>query len=129
MGARNFRDPIAWLKALDLEDAVSAVTEHWPREQLFILTSQAQRAAVSVPSNIAAGQGRGNRADLLRFLDIAHGSLCELETQLVWAGRRRSLDQPTLPPSWSDRPRSAAASTASCADFVFPTPRSTLSAL
>ena len=96
MGARNFRDPIAWLKALVLEDAVSAVTEHWPREQLFILTSQAQRAAVSVPSNKAAGQGRGNRADLLRFLAIAHGSLCELETQLVWAGRRRSLDQPTL---------------------------------
>ena len=92
MGARNYRDLIAWQKAMDLADAVYEVSAGWPNQQLFGLTIQAQRAALSVPSNIAEGQGRGSRADFGRFLDIAHGSLCELETQLTMAYRRRFID-------------------------------------
>jgi four helix bundle protein len=81
MGARNYQDLVAWQKAMDLADAVYDVTERWPKEQLFGLTIQVQRAALSVPSNIAEGQGRNSRADFGRFLDIANGSRCELETQ------------------------------------------------
>jgi four helix bundle protein len=95
MGARNYRDLIAWQKAMDLADAVYEVSGSWPQHQLFELTTQAQRAALSVPSNIAEGQGRGSRADFRRFLDIAHGSLCELETQLTMAHRRRFIDRAT----------------------------------
>ncbi len=96
MAVRSFRDLVAWQKAMDLADNVFAVSERWPREQLFILTAQVQRSALSVPSNIAEGQGRGGRIEFLRFLDIAFGSLCELGTQLELAGRRRFVDQQTL---------------------------------
>ncbi len=96
MGVRNYRDLIAWQKAMDLAEEVYGVTRAWPKEQLFSLTSQARQAAMSVPSNIAEGQGRGSRADFARFLDIAHGSLCELETQLLMAGRLRYIDEGRL---------------------------------
>ncbi len=81
---------------MDLADEVYALTERWPREHQFGLTIQVQRAALSVPSNIAEGQGRSSRADFKRFVDIAHGSLCEMETQFMLAKRRRFLDEPTL---------------------------------
>ena len=96
MGVRNYRDLLAWQRAMDLADEVYALTERWPREQLFGLTIQVQRAALSVPSNVAEGQGRSSRADFRRFVDIAHGSLCELETQLMLARRRQFVDEPTL---------------------------------
>ena len=96
MGVRNYRDLVAWQKAIDLADEVYELTERWPKEHRFGLTMHAQRAALSVPSNVAEGQGRSSRADFRRFVDIAHGSLCELETQLILASRRRFIDDPTL---------------------------------
>ena len=96
MGVRNYRDLVAWQKAMDLADEVFDITERWPRQQQFGLTIQVQRAALSVPSNVAEDQGRSSRADFHRFVDIAHGSLCELETQLILAKRRRFIDEPTL---------------------------------
>lgn len=87
MGSRNYRDLIAWQKAMDLTEAVYSVTSRFPAEEKFSLTSQLRRCAISVPSNIAEGQGRFSQADFKRFLSIAHGSLREAETQILLAAR------------------------------------------
>ena len=87
--ATNYKQLVVWQKAMDLVQGVYAVTKGWPKEEVFGLTSQARRAAVSVPSNIAEGEGRGSDPDFVRFLYIAHGSLRELETQLMLADRLR----------------------------------------
>ena len=92
----GYRDLIAWQKAMDLADAVYDAAERWPAGERFRLTDQVLRAAVSVPSNIAEGNGRGSPADFARHLRIAYGSLCEMETQLYLAQRRRYLGQETL---------------------------------
>jgi four helix bundle protein len=65
----------------------------WPRDELFGSTNQIRRAAVSIPANIAEGKGRTGSRELLHHLSIAHGSLCEVETHLLIAGRRNYLDQ------------------------------------
>jgi four helix bundle protein len=96
MAGQSYRDLIAWQKAMNLAEEVWTVSEGWPRAQLFGLTDQVRRASVSIPSNLAEGQGRNGRAEFRRFLDIAHGSLCELETQLMLGCRFRFLDDPTL---------------------------------
>ena len=76
-----------WQLAMDLVVDVYAITKQFPDTEKFALASQMQRAAVSVPSNIAEGAGRESSADFLRFLTIARGSLSELETQLLIAQR------------------------------------------
>lgn len=79
----NYRDLIVWQKAMTLTENVYRYTTDFPRDERFGLTSQMRRAAVSIPSNIAEGQGRRSSDDeLIRFLQIALGSLCELQTQL-----------------------------------------------
>ena len=85
--SRNYRDLIAWQKAMDLVEAVYRTTAEFPREECYGLTAQIRRAAVSIPSNIAEGQGRRTRKEFLRFLSIAHGSLREVETQVLIAER------------------------------------------
>ncbi len=87
MPGQSFEDLIAWQKAIDLVAEIYAATRLWPKEELYGLTSQIRRAAVSVPSNIAEGQGRRGVGDFRRFLAIARGSLAEVETQLVIAAR------------------------------------------
>lgn len=84
---RSFRDLVAWQRAVDLCEAVYAVSREFPPEERFGLTAQLRRSAVSVPSNIAEGYGRGRQQDYIRFLSIARGSLYELETQLILAAR------------------------------------------
>lgn len=83
---RTFRDLIAWQKGMDLARAVYKATIKMPSEERFGLTNQMRRASVSVPSNIAEGHCRQARADYLRFLRVARGSLGELYTQaeLAW---------------------------------------------
>ena len=71
---------------MDLAQAVYRLTQSFPRDEVYGLVSQMNRAAVSVPSNIAEGYGRGGR-DYERFVGIAYGSLLELETQVELAGR------------------------------------------
>lgn len=76
-----------WQLAMDLVVDVYAITKQFPDSEKYGLGSQMQRAAVSVPSNIAEGAGRESNTDFLRFLTIARGSLSELETQLLLAQR------------------------------------------
>jgi four helix bundle protein len=87
MGARNFRDLVAWQRAMDLCVQVYRVTKQLPREETYGLTNQIRRASVSIPSNIAEGQGRGGDREWFQFLRIAYGSLREVETQTMIAGR------------------------------------------
>lgn len=87
MTGTHYTGLIVWQKAVDLVEAVYKATATFPKEELFGLTSQVRRAAVSVPSNIAEGQGRASMAEFRHHLSIAHWSLCELETQVVIATR------------------------------------------
>ena len=84
---KTYRELIAWQKATDLAVHVYRITEVFPRSEQYGLTNQLRRAAVSVPSNIAEGQGRGSTNDFRRFLAIAYGSLQEVETQIIIAQR------------------------------------------
>ena len=85
MGVRSYRDLKVWQHSMMLVKQVYYATQHWPQEEKFGLTSQVRRAAVSIPSNIAEGQGRRSDREFHRFLNIAHGSLMEVETQLLIA--------------------------------------------
>lgn len=87
MAVRNYRELIAWQKAMDLVEMVYALTRSWPKDEQYALTSQIRRASVSVPSNIAEGQGRTSTNEFLSHLSIAYGSLMEVETQLLIARR------------------------------------------
>ena len=87
MNVRSYRDLIAWQKAMGLAAAVYRATEVFPSREQFGLTNQMHRASVSIPSNIAEGQGRGTTKDYVHFLHISRGSLQELETQLLLAQR------------------------------------------
>lgn len=81
MKTRRFRDLLVWQRSMRLVEAVYIVTKQFPKEELFGLAGQMRRAAVSVPSNIAEGQGRGSDKTFALFLNQARGSLYELETQ------------------------------------------------
>jgi len=93
MGVRHYTDLIAWQKAMDLVVRVYEATKEFPSEERFGLTNQVRRASVSVPSNIAEGQGRHSSRGFLRCLSIAYGSLQEVETQLIIARRLGYLDE------------------------------------
>jgi four helix bundle protein len=83
----HYKDLHVWQKSMDLVQAIYLATEQFPKRETYGLTDQMRRAAVSVPSNIAEGQGYLNHPDFLRFLRHARGSLGELETQLIIATR------------------------------------------
>jgi four helix bundle protein len=76
-----------WKKAVDLAVDVYQVTLHFPKSELYGLTSQLRRSSVSIASNLAEGSGRGSDGELARFLAIAKGSATELHTQLLIASR------------------------------------------
>jgi four helix bundle protein len=85
MGAKNYRELIVWQRAIQLVKAIYKVSAGFPKEELYGLTSQIRRAAVSVPSNIAEGQARRTTGEFLHFLWQAEGSLAEADTQLILA--------------------------------------------
>jgi four helix bundle protein len=85
MKTRHFRDLIVWQKSMQLARDVYALTRDFPKDELFGLTSQLRRAAVSVPSNIAEGHGRLTDNGFAVFLGQARGSLFEVETQIELA--------------------------------------------
>lgn len=80
---RSYKDLIVWQKSVKLVSAIYQLTRKFPRFEQFGLASQMQRAAVSIPANIAEGYGRNTKNEYANFLRIAHGSLTELETLLI----------------------------------------------
>jgi len=80
---KNFKELKVWEKSYQLSLDIYRVTTKFPDDEKFGLISQIRRATVSIPSNIAEGYGRRTRADYIKFLHIAYGSCCELETQML----------------------------------------------
>jgi four helix bundle protein len=79
---KSFRDLRVWQSSMDLCVAVYALTRGFPKHEMYGLSSQLQRAAVSVPANIAEGRHRGHAREYLQFVSVARGSLAEVETYL-----------------------------------------------
>jgi len=84
---KSHRDLIAWQKAMNLAEAVYQFTRSFPKEEIYGITSQIRRCAVSIPANIAEGQGRRSKKEFQQFLGHARGSLLELDTHLELALR------------------------------------------
>lgn len=84
---RGNRDLEVWQRAMDLAVECYRLTGAFPANEVYGMTSQIRRAATAVPANVAEGRGRRSTGDYIRFLDIAYGSLMELETQLILANR------------------------------------------
>lgn len=93
MAGKNYRDLVVWQEAMDLVTLVYRVTACFPKDETYGLRSQMRKAAVSIPSNIAEGQGRRTKREFRNFLAIAHGSLRELETQILIGQRLNYLDE------------------------------------
>src|SRR5688572_26088552 len=93
---KNYRDLVVWQKAVDLVTSVYETSRWWPKEEQYGLTMQVRRAVVSVPSNIAEGQGRSSTKEFLHHLSIARGSLLEVETQMIVAQRLGFLPHENL---------------------------------
>src|SRR5207248_9402465 len=85
MGSQSYRDLIVWQKGIALCVQVYKTCEAFPRSELYGLADQMKRAAVSIPSNIAEGQGRQHTKEFLHFISVANGSLAELDTQRIIA--------------------------------------------
>ena len=89
----NHKDLDVWKRAMDLVEQVYLLTSSFPSSEIYGLTNQLRRAAVSVPSNIAEGASRTGDKELLYFLNVATGSIAEIETQLLIGVRLKYLDQ------------------------------------
>ena len=89
---KSYRDLEVWKQSMDLVEQCYRLSERFPRSEEFGLRAQIRRSAISIPSNIAEGNGRSTTGGYLRYVSIAHGSLMELETQFLIAGRLRYLD-------------------------------------
>lgn len=89
---QSYRELIAWQRSIDVVTEVYRVTESFPRREIYGLTAQIRRAAVSVPSNIAEGQARHSQKEFMRFLSTARGSLAEVQTQLLIAQNLSYID-------------------------------------
>ena len=88
----DYKDLIVWQKSMDLTCEIYKITKSLPSEERYCLVDQMRRAVISVPSNISEGYGRSSRNEFSRFLSIAHGSLRELETQIIICQRLNYLD-------------------------------------
>ena len=95
---KNYKELKVWQASYKTCLHIYKVTKQFPKEEIYGLTSQIRRSAVSIPSNIAEGYGRKTTLEYVRFLYIAYGSVCELETQTMICGdldyvRKEKLDQ------------------------------------
>ena len=93
---RSFKELKVWKKSYDLCLKEYRITAAFPKDERYGLTSQIKRSAVSIPSTIAEGYGRKTTVDYVRFLYIAYGSTCELETQILLAGDLGFIDTGNL---------------------------------
>lgn len=82
---KSYKDLLIWQKGVEIIVSTYKLTKTFPQEELYALTSQIKRAAISIPSNIAEGYGRNTDKSFSHFIDISRGSLYELETQLLIA--------------------------------------------
>ena len=92
----NFRELKIWQEAMEITKFVYKQTKKFPNSELYGLTSQLNRAAVSIPSNIAEGAGRNGNKEFTQYLNIAMGSCFELETQMILANEFKYLDKENL---------------------------------
>jgi four helix bundle protein len=97
--AGGFKELNAWKVGMDLVESVYRLSSSFPAEERFGLMDQIRRAAVSVPSNIAEGNGRQSKLEFKRFLRIALGSACEVETQILLAIRLNYVDLSAAKPT------------------------------
>ena len=95
----DYKELVAWQKSIGLVERIYRATQCFPKDEVYGLTNQLRRAAVSIPSSIAEGQGRGSAAEFDRFLRIANGSRQEVETQLIIANRLGYLDDERMLPA------------------------------
>ncbi len=86
---RSYRDLEVWKKSIELVEQIYRATQPFPKREIYGIVKQMRRASVSIPSNIAEGQGRRTTGDFIRFISNAEGSLCELDTQLIISMRLR----------------------------------------
>jgi four helix bundle protein len=93
---RGYKDLFVWRYSIDLVPLIYRITKSFPSDELFGITSQLRRAIVSVPSNIAEGQGRAHHKEFIHFLSIALGSLAEVDTLLIIAGKLGFINQSQL---------------------------------
>jgi four helix bundle protein len=89
---KTHKDLEVWKQSIEMVTQIYALTRNFPKEELYGLTNQIRRAAVSVPSNIAEGAGRNSNKELLHFLYFSVGSLSELETQIIIAHNLKYLN-------------------------------------
>ncbi len=94
----NLKELKIWNKAIDLTVEVYKATASFPKEEVYGLTSQIRRSAVSVPSNISEGAGRNSNKEFIHFLGIANGSSYELQTQLIISNKLNLISDLTLQP-------------------------------
>lgn len=85
MNTSDYKSLEVWRKSILLCKEVYLLTRKLPKEETYVLSDQMRRAAISIASNIAEGQGRESKKEFLKFLSISRGSLCELETQCIIA--------------------------------------------
>ncbi|MBD2606989.1 four helix bundle protein [Scytonema hofmannii FACHB-248] len=93
----SYREQFIWKRSVDLAVQCYELTQHFPQSELYGLTSQIRRSAVSVASNIAEGYGRRTKNEYIQFLHISLGSLRELDTQLIIAQRVKLADEKLFP--------------------------------
>lgn len=89
----NFKELLVWQKSINFVTEIYELTNHFPKDEMYGLTSQIRRASISIPSNIAEGNSRRSVADYLQFLKIARGSCAEVETQLIIAQNLKFLSE------------------------------------
>jgi four helix bundle protein len=95
---QTYRDLLVWQKGIELCESIYVISREFPREELYGLTTQIRRAAVSVPSNIAEGSGRTTRGEFVQSVGHRRGSLFEVETQLLVAQRVSYLCKEQIQP-------------------------------
>jgi len=89
----GFRDLEVWKKSMNFVTSVYQITRSLPRDEVYALSDQMRRAAVSIPSNIAEGSGRNSTKEYIQFLYVALGSACEVETQIIITKRIGYLEE------------------------------------
>ncbi|MGG1924302.1 four helix bundle protein [Chryseobacterium cucumeris] len=89
----NFKELLVWQRSIDFVTEIYRTTEAFPKDEIYGLTSQIRRAAVSIPSNIAEGNSRRSKPDYSQFLKISRGSCAEVETQLIISKNLKFLNE------------------------------------